>query len=149
MSAENKEYYLISFTKKGGNSTFYSVADWDQPFFKNTVEEVESEINEFHPDDRQDMGIIYYIDLNKKENAKINNELVSKLKKNTDKIKINTSDFSKLPRNSELKKKSIDLKYFASQQGNYIIFQSFNRNNIVGERLFPSGAARCLMVKNL
>lgn len=136
MSAENKEYYLISFTKKGGNSTFYSVADWDQPFFKNTVEEVESEINEFHPDDRQDMGIIYYIDLNKKENAKINNELVSKLKKNTDKIKINTSDFSKLPRNSELKKKSIDLKYFASQQGNYIIFQSFNRNNIVGERLF-------------
>jgi hypothetical protein len=136
MSAKNKEYYLIAFTKKGGVPNFYSVAAWDKPFFKNTIKEVESEITEFHPDDRQDMGVIYYIDLNKKENAKINNELVLKVKKNTGEAKVNTSDFSKLPSNSELKKKSIDLKYFATQQDNYIIFQAFNKNNIVGERLF-------------
>lgn len=136
MSNQNEKHYLIAFTKKGNNSSFYSVASWDEPFFKNTIEDQESEIKEFYPDDRQDMGTVFFIDLNKEENSKINNELINKLKKQPNQQKINTSDFSKLPQNSSLKKTVDEFKYFATQQGKYIIFQSFNKSNIIGERIF-------------
>lgn len=135
------QYLIAIFKNDDDKSIFYSVASSESKFFSNqlimenedVVEEIE--IKEFQPNDRQDQGVLFYLDLNKDENKNIGNEIISELQNSNDKT-VNTSDLSTLPSNKKLGDEISKIKYLAVRQDGYMLFQCFYKRNVIGERIF-------------
>lgn len=120
--------HLIAFSKKNRTKTIYKAASSDDKFFKNQLEDQDSEIQEYDPNDRQDQGKIFFLDLSKYEG--ITNEIIEELKEIKEEDSINTANYKALSA-SELD----GVKYIATKQGRYILFQHFYKKNIIGSKL--------------
>jgi len=123
-----KKNHLIAFSKKSRKKTIYKVASSDDKFFKNQLQEQHNGIQEYDPNDRQDQGKIFFLDLSKYEG--ITNEIIEELKEIKEGDDINTANYKALSA-SELD----GVKYIATKQEQYILFQSFYKKNIIGSKV--------------
>ncbi|PNK59395.1 hypothetical protein A6J33_023385 [Pantoea sp. FDAARGOS_194] len=120
--------HLIAFSKKNRTKTIYKVASSDDEFFKNQLEEQHNGIEEYDPNDRQDQGKIFFLDLSEYEG--ITNEIIEELKEIKEEDNINTANYKALSA-SELD----GVKYVATKKGQYILFQHFYKKNIIGSKV--------------
>jgi len=123
-----EKHHLIAFSKKGKASTIYKAASSDEELFKNLLDEKHNGIEEYDPNDRQDQGKIFFLDLSEHEG--ITNEIIEDLKETSADDNINTTNYKALPSNE------IDnVKYIATKQGKHLLFQSFYKKNVIGSKI--------------
>lgn len=120
--------HLIAFAKKKKNETIFKVASSDEFFFENPLSHNNNGIQEYDPNDRQDQGKVFFIDLNIHNG--ISNEIIDELKNTSKDHNINTSNYKALTSES-----LVDVKYFAAKEGNYLLFQQFYKKNIIGSKI--------------
>lgn len=121
--------HLIAFSKKNRTKTIYKVASSDDEFFKNQLEEQHNGIEEYDPNDRQDQGKIFFLDLSEYEG--ITNEIIEELKEIKEEDNINTANYKALSA-SELD----GVKYVATKKGQYILFQHFYKKTLSVQKFY-------------
>ncbi|WP_317180095.1 hypothetical protein [Lelliottia amnigena] len=120
--------HLIAFSKKNRAHTIYKVASSEDAFYSNPLINDNNGVEEYDPNDRQDQGKIFFLDLNVHQG--VSNEIIDELKTLRVQDSINTSDYKALS-NDNLSY----VKYFATKQGGYLLFQQFYKKNIIGSRI--------------
>ncbi|ENT8828957.1 MULTISPECIES: hypothetical protein [Morganellaceae] len=123
------EKHLVGFFKKNKDEKIYKITSSNEAFFENFV--IVDEVQKFDPDDRSDLGNVYYIDL---LNDEITNVIFSDLKSLSSNDTINTSNYTSLKSN-ESKDVFKNMRYVASKDGKYLFFQSINKNKIIGGKI--------------
>ena len=106
-----KKNHLIAFSQKSRKKTIYKVTSSDDKFFRNQLKEQHNGIMEYDPNDRQDQSKIFFLDLSKSDD-------------------INTTNYKAFSA-SDLD----GLKYMATKQDQYILFQNFYKKNIIGSKV--------------
>lgn len=123
-----KKNHLIAFSQKSRKKTIYKVTSSDDKFFRNQLKEQHNGIMEYDPNDRQDQSKIFFLDLSKHEG--ITNEIIEELKELKKSDDINTTNYKAFSA-SDLD----GLKYMATKQDQYILFQNFYKKNIIGSKV--------------
>jgi len=121
--------HLIGFFKENRDEKIYKITSSDEVFFINFVDG--ADVQEFDPDDRSDLGNVFYIDLSCDE---VNNAIFTDLKLLGTNDIINTSNYASL-KSSESRKVFKHMKYVASKDGKYLYFQVFYKTKIVGSKI--------------
>lgn len=120
--------HLIAFFKKSKEKSILKVASSEDVFFKNPLEEKNNGVEEYDPDDREDQGKVFFLDLLEHEN--ISNEIIDELNGVSVDDNINTSNYKALSSDNVA-----DVKYLVTKQGRYLLFQSFYKKNIIGSKI--------------
>lgn len=120
--------HLIAFTKKNRAHTIYKVASSEDAFFSNPLMNDNNGVEEYDPNDRQDQGKIFFLDL--KLHKGVSNEIIDELQSLSAQDTINTSDYKALSTDN-----LSCVKYFATKQGEYLLFQQFYKKNILGSKI--------------